>query len=106
VLKLETTVENRGDRAGAEVVQVYLGLEEPGQPPKRLVSFQRVALAAGERRQVTLAVDPAASNHPLDVFDGSLGAFRRAKGPITVYLGTSSAPKDLTALPLLEGSEG
>lgn len=106
VLKLETTVENRGDRAGAEVVQVYLGLEEPGQPPKRLVSFQRVALAAGERRQVTLAVDPAASNHPLDVFDGSLGAFRRVKGPIVVYLGTSSAPKDLTALPLLEGSEG
>ena len=100
VLKLETTVENRGDRAGAEVVQVYLGLSEPGQPPKRLVAFQRVALAPGEARSVTLSVDPRASHHPFDVFDGAAKAFRPAAGPITVYLGTSSSLKDLTAQPL------
>jgi len=101
VLKLETTVENRGDRAGAEVVQVYLGLSEPGQPPKRLVAFQRVALAPGEARSVTLSVDPRASHHPFDVFDGAAKAFRPAAGPITVYLGTSSSLKNLTAQPLV-----
>ena len=101
VLKLETTVQNRGDRAGAEVVQVYLGLSEPGQPPKRLVAFQRVALAPGEARSVTLSVDPRASHHPFDVFDGAAKAFRPAAGPITVYLGTSSSLKNLTAQPLV-----
>jgi beta-glucosidase len=100
VLKLETTVKNRGDRAGAEVVQVYLGLSEPGQPPKRLVAFQRVALAPGEARSVTLSVDPEASHHPFDVFDDDAKAFRPAGGPITVYLGTSSSLRDLTVEPL------
>ncbi len=33
------TVTNTGDRAGAEVVQVYLGVPTEGQPPKRLVGF-------------------------------------------------------------------
>ena len=102
VLELETTVKNRGDRAGAEVVQVYLGLSEPGQPPKRLVAFQRVALAPGEARSVTLSVDPEASHHPFDVFDDDAKAFRPAAGPITVYLGTSSSRKDLTLQPLTE----
>ena len=103
VLKLETTVENRGDRAGAEVVQVYLGLSEPGQPPKRLVAFQRVALAPGEARSVTLSVDPEASHHPFDVFDEDAKAFRPAAGPSTVYLGTSSSLRDLTVQPLAAG---
>lgn len=103
VLKLETTVKNRGDRAGAEVVQVYLGLSEPGQPPKRLVAFQRVALAPGEARSVTLSVDPEASHHPFDVFDEDAKAFRPAAGPSTVYLGTSSSLRDLTVQPLAAG---
>ena len=100
VLKLETTVKNQGDRAGAEVVQVYLGFSEPVQPPKRLVAFRRVALGPGEARTVTLSLDPKASHHPFDVFDDAAKAFRPAAGPITVYLGTSSSLKDLTAQPL------
>ena len=103
VLKLETVVRNHGDRAGAEAVQVYLGLSEPGQPPKRLVAFQRVALAPGEARSVTLSVDPEASHHPFDVFDDDAKAFRPAVGPVTVYLGTSSSLRDLTVQPLAAG---
>jgi beta-glucosidase len=105
VLKLETTVTNRGDREGAEVVQVYFGLSEPGQPPKRLVAFQRVALAPGEARLVTLSLDPEASHHPFDVFDDVTKAFRPAAGPIKVYLGTSSSLRDLRAQSLLAREE-
>ena len=44
-----TTLTNTGSVAGAEVVQVYLGIPAPGQPPKRLVGFQKVFLEPGRR---------------------------------------------------------
>ena len=36
-----------------------------GEPPKRLVGFQKLVLNPGEQRQVTITVDPNASNHPV-----------------------------------------
>jgi beta-glucosidase len=39
-------VRNTGDRAGADVVQVYAELPDPDAPP-RLVGFARVEVAAG-----------------------------------------------------------
>ena len=54
------SVTNTGSRAGIETAQVYAGLPAnvPGnaQPPQRLVGWSRVALAAGERRHVTVQV--------------------------------------------------
>ena len=55
--------------AGAEVVQVYLGLPVDGQPPKRLVGFQKVFVEPGESKPVTITIDPAATNHPFSVWD-------------------------------------
>ena len=42
------SVTNTGPVAGAEVVQVYLGVPVEGQPPKRLVGFQKVSVEPGE----------------------------------------------------------
>jgi beta-glucosidase len=52
-------VRNTGQRAGAEIAQVYAGLPAAAQePPKRLVAWEKVRLAAGESKTVTLPIDP------------------------------------------------
>ncbi|TNE61038.1 MAG: glycosyl hydrolase [Alphaproteobacteria bacterium] len=51
------TVSNTGKRAGATVAQLYL-VSQNGGVKQRLVGFQRVALAPGESRQVTVDIDP------------------------------------------------
>src|SRR4051812_30017808 len=48
------SVTNTGPVAGAEVVQVYLGVPGEGQPPKRLVGFHKVFLEAGESQTVRM----------------------------------------------------
>jgi beta-glucosidase len=53
------TVTNSGDRAGAEIAEVYAALPAAAQePPKQLAGWARVALKPGESREVTVAVDP------------------------------------------------
>jgi beta-glucosidase len=49
-ITVTASVANTGPVAGAEVVQVYLGLPVDGQPPKRLVRFQKVLVSPGESK--------------------------------------------------------
>lgn len=86
------TVRNTGKVAGAEVPQVYLGFPPAaGEPPKRLVGLEKVWLRPGEKRQVELTIDPAASSHPLGIFDSGRQQWVAVPGTYTVMLGTSSA---------------
>ena len=76
-------VSNAGDRAGDEVVQVYLsrpGLE--GAPIQSLVGFRRIHLAAGEGRRVSFTID----NRSLSTVDAS-GVRRVLPGPATLWIG-------------------
>lgn len=52
---VSVTVRNTGDRAGAEVVQLYLHdpVASVTRPDVRLIGYQRVELAPGEARRVT-----------------------------------------------------
>jgi beta-glucosidase len=84
------SVTNTGHVAGAEVVQVYLGVPVEGQPPKRLVGFQKVFVEPGESKQVTITVDPAASSHPFGVWDYCTRRFVTKPGEYTVYVGNSA----------------
>ena len=84
-------VANTGQVAGAEVVQVYLGVPSPGQPPKRLVGFAKAFLEPGESRTVEITVDPGATSHPLSVWSDDERGFVVPTGTFTVYVGTSSA---------------
>ncbi len=51
------TVSNTGKSAGATVAQIYL-LSRGGKPKQRLVGFQRVELAPGTNKTVTMTIDP------------------------------------------------
>ena len=90
---VKTTVKNTGKVEGSEVVQVYLGVPSGPylpQPPKRLVGFQRVTVAAGKTSTVTIEIDPTSNNHPLSIWDRQSQQFVIPAGTFTVYAGNAS----------------
>jgi beta-glucosidase len=93
---VKATVRNTGSKTGSEVVQVYVtlpaGADSIGakQPPKRLVGFKKVELAAGATQEVTITIDPAASNHPLSAWSTTYNQWITPKGTYTVSVGNSS----------------
>ena len=98
-LIVKATVKNVGARDGAEVVQVYVNVPAGSglaQPPKRLVGFQKVALKAGESKDVTITIDRAASNHPFSIWDDAQKKFVEPSGTYKVYVGTSSRDASFT----------
>jgi beta-glucosidase len=81
------TVKNTGQRAGADIAQVYASLPaNTGEPPKRLVAWSKVRLNAGESEQVTLPVDPKY----LSVYDEAQTGWRLVPGSYTIFVGRSS----------------
>jgi beta-glucosidase len=86
------TVANTGSRAGATVVPVYVHqpVSDVIAPPRRLVGFTRVNLAAGESRvvHVTFPVSELAVT-PGDI-DGA-GKRQVESGPYEVQVGSMSA---------------
>ncbi len=80
------TVTNTGTRAGADVPQLYL-TEAAGERRLRLLGFERVELAPGESRRVTVTADPRL----LARFDGGAGRWQLAGGTYRVALGRSAA---------------
>ena len=89
-VSVTASVTNTGPVAGAEVVQVYLGVPVEGQPPKRLVGFQKVFVEAGTSQPVRIIIDPTATNHPFSVWDFCTQGFVTKPGTYTVYVGNSA----------------
>jgi beta-glucosidase len=92
-LSVSVDVTNSGERAGDEVVQVYV--RHPGsavaRPDKALKGFRRVSLAAGETRRVEIplvGLDLAYWNVETD-------AWALESGPLELMVGTSSRDADL-----------
>ena len=95
------SVKNTGPRAGAETAQVYVTLPSAaGEPFHRLVAWQNVALAPGESKSVTLALDP----HYLSIFNADREAWELLPGSYTVYAGGSSRDLPLHAAMEITGS--
>nr|WP_239584502.1 glycoside hydrolase family 3 C-terminal domain-containing protein [Aquibacillus albus] len=86
-------VENTGEREGTEVVQLYVGYSQSkiDRPVKVLRGFERVSLAPGEKRVVTVTCpiekvrwfNPETNQWELEAID------------YDVYIGSSSDNKDL-----------
>jgi beta-glucosidase len=84
---LNFSVKNSGKRAGKEIVQVYATLPaSAGEPPKRLIAWQKVDLAAGESKTVNLTIDPLY----LSIFDEGKDAFELTGGDYKIWAGGSS----------------
>jgi len=58
-IAVEFEITNTGDRAGAEVAQLYIHQEKPSlpRPPKELKGFRKVTLNPGEKKTVSIALD-------------------------------------------------
>jgi len=86
-LAVTFTVKNTGKRAGTEIAQVYASLpDSAGEPPKRLIGWARVELAAGESRQVSVPV----SRDRLTIYDEASDDWKLVPGSYTVLAGRSS----------------
>ena len=99
-LELSFTLANTGERAGAEVVQLYVHdpVASVVQPVQRLVGYLKVALESGESTRVQVAV-------PADVvsFTGRDGVRRVEPGELELRLSASSEDPRLTAQVRLTG---
>jgi beta-glucosidase len=81
-------VTNTGSRTGTEVAQVHLSLPGwTGEPPKRLVGWERVTLAPHRSRLVEVEIDPAAPDHPTSYWNDG---WRIPPGPFKVSLARSA----------------
>src|SRR5262249_32527225 len=86
-LEVSVDVQNTGERAGDEVVQLYVRdvVGSITRPVKQLCGFQRVTLGPGEHRRVTFSLGPS-----------QLGFYNRAMrfevepGLFKVMVGTNS----------------
>ncbi len=85
-VRVSFTVKNTGSREGAEIAQVYASLPSPDEPPKRLVGWSKVNLAAGESREVTVEIDP----QYLSIFNVDRNAWQLVPGDYTLLVGASS----------------
>ena len=101
-ISIQFFLQNIGPVAGAEVPQLYLGLPpQTGEPPKRLVAFNKVRLNPGERTLVQFTINPAATNHPLSYWDSNSNNWSNARGFYPIYVGSSSADIKLTGTVLV-----
>jgi beta-glucosidase len=82
-------VTNTGNRAGGEVVQLYVGLpstDQVPQPPKWLKGFEKVRLDRGETAHVHFVLDARS----LSYWDTTIHNWAVAPGTYQVLVGSSS----------------
>ncbi|MEV6247485.1 glycoside hydrolase family 3 N-terminal domain-containing protein [Streptomyces sp. NPDC051742] len=99
--RLALTVRNTGDRAGSELVQLYLHdpVASVVQPLQRLIGYVRLDLAAGQEARIDATV-PA----DLASFTGRDGTRVVEPGELELRFGASSTEPRLTARVVLAGA--
>jgi beta-glucosidase len=108
VEKLSVDVTNTGQRVGAEVVQLYVGMPATAdEPPQQLKGFQQVTLAPGQTQRVAFTLTRA----DLAYWSTAANNWATASGSYRIMVGTSSRdiaaratfrippPRSSTALP-------
>lgn len=93
------TITNTGDHDGKEVVQLYLNdpVASVTQPVKRLISFQKIHLKKGERRDVVFRIGV----NDLKFYNSQL-KFVAEAGDFNLYIGTNSRDVKATKFKLVK----
>jgi len=87
-------IENTGGLAGTEIAEIYVELPKAGKEHfRRLAAWQRVALDSGERKTITVALEPLA----MATFNEQKDAWTWTSGKYTVLVGGSSRDLPLQA---------
>jgi beta-glucosidase len=86
--KVSFEIRNTGDRAGAEVAQLYVSAEQPTveRPIRELKGFAKVFLLPGESKQTTLSLD----RRSFAYFDSRKRQWRTDPGRYEISVGASS----------------
>lgn len=97
-ITVTASIQNTGNRDGAEVVQLYANFNgdshygKNGNLRRKLVGFARVELKAGETQQVNIPVD----YEQLSYFDETAHNYQVSGGRVTLELAASSEDIRLT----------
>jgi beta-glucosidase len=87
-------IENTGGLAGTEIAEIYVELPKAVKEHfRRLAAWQRVALNSGERKTITVALEPLA----MATFNEQKDAWTWTSGKYTVLVGGSSRDLPLQA---------
>jgi beta-glucosidase len=81
-------VRNTGDRAGADVIQVYVGKADSAvpRPPRELKGFHKVFLEPGDEKAVAVTL----TQRDLSYYDVQKGGWLCESGTYQLYVGSSS----------------
>lgn len=86
-LRVRFLLKNTGSRAGEETAQVYAVMPAAtGEPPKRLVGWKKVMLAAGEQKELSVDVP----RDRLAIWDEHVRHWRVVPSAYTLRAGSSS----------------
>jgi beta-glucosidase len=87
-LSVTLHVTNTGNRAGAEIVQLYLSEESPvlPRPPKELKGYAKVFLQPGETQAISLVL----TKTDISYYDPTRGGWWATPGNFRIYIGASS----------------
>ena len=93
-VKISLNLENTGERAGAEIVQLYVQDIKASveRPVKELKGFKKVYLKPGEKKELTLELDKNA----LSFYDIVSKDWIAEKGKFKILIGSSSKDIRLT----------
>lgn len=93
-LTVRFSVRNTGSRAGAEIAEAYLAFPPgSGEPPKRLIGWEKVPLEPGQVKTVTLDIQPLY----VSIWNTRANRWRIFPGRYTVRVGPSSRDLPLSA---------
>lgn len=101
--KISFNLKNTGEVAGAEVVQLYIGLNDSNifRAKKELKGFKKIYLEAGEEKEVVIEIDDKAFRY----FDIKSDEFEIEAGEYQIYVGSSSRDIRLQESVKVEGNE-